>query len=100
MSQAVFGWGSRQAASDEAGGPGGLKIEAAGDAVHIEDLAGEVQAGHDPALHRMEVHLAEGHAPASDELLLEGGLAGDRVGVVEQAVDQPVARLFAELRPR
>ena len=89
-----------QAAGHEAGGPGSLKIEPAGDAVHIEDLPGKVQAGHDPALHRVEVHLVEGDAPAGHELLLEGGFAGDRVGVVEQAIDQPVARLFAELRPR
>ena len=61
-SRAVFVWESglaTEAASDEAGGPSRLKIEAAGDAVHIEDLAGEVQAGHDPAFHRVEVDLAE-----------------------------------------
>ncbi len=37
--------------------PGVLEIEAAGDPVDVEDLAGEVQAGAFAALHRLEVDL-------------------------------------------
>ncbi len=37
--------------------PGVLEIEAAGDAVDVKDLAGEVQSGAFAALHRLEVNL-------------------------------------------
>ena len=54
---------------DPARRPGRLKIEAAGDAVDIEDLAGKMQAAHLAALHRPEIDVAGMHPAAGDEFV-------------------------------
>ena len=68
---------THRAASNPARGPGGLKIKAAGEAIHVEQFAGEVEAGTEPAFHGLEIHLAQPHATASDELVFVQALAGD-----------------------
>ena len=52
------------------GGPSGLKIKAAGDAVDVEQLARKIKIRRDPAFHSFEIDLAQSHAAASDKLLL------------------------------
>jgi len=59
-----------------AGGPGGLEVEAAGEAVDVQHFAGEIKSGTDAAFHRREIHLAQVHAAAGDEFLLVHALAG------------------------
>ena len=58
-------------------GPGGLKIEASGNAVDVQRLAGEIQAGNLPAFHGLHVDLLQGNPPASDKLLLVHAFADD-----------------------
>ena len=47
-----------------AGGKGPLKVESAGGAVEVEDLAGEGKAGDEAAAKGLRVHLFQGHAAA------------------------------------
>src|SRR5205807_5156150 len=64
------GFGTRHRMScDPSGCPGGLEIKAAGDAVNVEELAGEIKIWCDPAFHGFEIDLAQSHATASDKLL-------------------------------
>lgn len=46
-------------AGDPSGSPGRLKIEAARDAVDVQQFTGKVQPGTNPALHRPKIHLAQ-----------------------------------------
>ena len=55
-----------------------LKVETAGDAVDVDDLAGEVEPGHELAFHRLEVDLVGGHSAARYELGFVHALAIDR----------------------
>ena len=64
-------------AGGPARGPGGLEVEAAGDAVDVERFAGEEEAGNEAALHGFEIHLGERDAAAGDEFLLVHAFAGD-----------------------
>ena len=59
------------------GGPGGLEVEAAGDAVDVERFAGEEEAGDEAAFHGFEIDLGERDAAAGDEFLFVHALAGD-----------------------
>jgi hypothetical protein len=65
-------------AGDAAGGPGGLEIETAGDAIDVERFAGEVEAGDEAAFHGLEVDFGKTDAAAGDEFVFVGALAGDR----------------------
>ena len=58
-------------------GPGILEIEAAGDAVDVEDFAREMQPSAFPTFHGLEVDLGQLYAAAGDELVLEHALAVD-----------------------
>jgi len=51
-------------------GPGGLEIKSACDAVNVEALAGEVEAGDALALHCFEINFFKGDAAAGDKLIL------------------------------
>ena len=62
-------------AGDPAGGPGGLEVEPAGDAVDVEEFAGEVEAGDEFAFHGFEIHFAEANAAAGDEFVFVEALA-------------------------
>ena len=44
-------------AGEVAGGPGGLEVEAAGDAVDVEDFAREVESGLGLAFHCFEIEV-------------------------------------------
>ena len=57
------------------GGPSGLEVEAAGDAVDVDAFAGEVEAGNDAAFHGLEVDAPAVDAAAGDELVFVGCLA-------------------------
>ena len=50
--------------------PGRLKIEAARDAVDVEEFSGKVEIRCHPAFHSFEIDLTQSHASASDELVL------------------------------
>ena len=54
------------ASSDESRRPGPLEVEPSDTAVHVQDLAGEIQARADPRLERVEPHLGERHAARRD----------------------------------
>ena len=49
--------------------PCGLKVEAAGDAVDVEALSGEVEVGHELAFHGLEIDFLEADAAAGDEFV-------------------------------
>ena len=55
-----------------------LEVEATGDAINIQQLTGEIEAAHQAALHRRQVHLAEFHAAGSDEFLAKWATATHR----------------------
>src|SRR3989442_7413581 len=57
-------------------GPCGLEIESAGDAIYVEQFAGKMESGTNPALHGLEIHLAQTHAAAGDEFVLVRAFAG------------------------
>jgi hypothetical protein len=64
------------------GCPGILEVEAACDAVDVNDLAGEVEAGADFALHGFHVDVAQLNAAAGDELFFVCAFAVDgKLGV-------------------
>ena len=62
-------------ACDAAGGPGGLEVEAAGDAVEVEAFACEVETGDMFALHAAKIDFFEVDAATGDEFIFIGGLA-------------------------
>ena len=70
-----------------AGCPCGLEVEASGDAVDVETLASEVEAGEESACHGAEIDFLEPHAAAGDEFVFVGGLAGDLETAVGELVD-------------
>src|SRR3954464_12679528 len=51
------------------GGPGGLKIKAAGNAINIEQFACEIEMRHDSAFHGLEIDFAQPNAAASNEFI-------------------------------
>tara|TARA_B100000614_G_scaffold17802_1_gene14616 strand:+ start:1130 stop:1321 length:192 start_codon:yes stop_codon:yes gene_type:complete len=61
---------SHRFASNVSARPGGLEVEAAGDAVDVQALSGEVQAVYQLALHGFEIDFLETDAAAGDELIL------------------------------
>ncbi len=64
-------------AGDQSCGPGGLEIEASGDAIDVEGFAGEVESGDDAAFHGFEVDFGQGNASTSDEFLLVGAFSSN-----------------------
>ena len=54
-----------------------MEVEAAGDAVDVEEFAGEVKARNEFAFHGFEVHFAEANAAAGDEFVFVETFAGD-----------------------
>src|SRR5438105_7285417 len=61
---------SHRVSGNPPGGPGGLEIETAGDAVDVEELARKIKIRCDPALHGFEIDLAQSHAAASNKFIL------------------------------
>ena len=55
-------------AGDPSCGPGGLEIEASGDAVDVEGFACKVEAGYKAALHSLKVDFGKRDASTGDEL--------------------------------
>ena len=72
--------------------PGGLEIEAAGDAVNVQQFTGKVQARANPAFHGLEIHLAQSHSPARHKFVLVQALARDREFRADQLLDELVLR--------
>ena len=80
-------------------GPGGLEIKAASDAINIEDLSREIDAGEVFAFKGVGVDSGEVDASTSDELVLEGGTAGYLILVVAKGVYHTVQFLLIEVLP-
>jgi len=78
------------------GGPGGLEIEAAGDAVDVQDFACKVEVGTVAAFEGGGVHGGEGDAAAGHELVLERRPGGDGVGVGCEVGDEAVEVVLGE----
>ena len=76
-----------------------MKIEAAGDAVDVEDFAGEVEAGGETAFHGFEMNLFERDSTAGDEFIFVGAFARDRIVALGEFLDEVLGGFFAELRP-
>lgn len=57
--------------------PRALEVEPAGDAVDVDNLAGEEQSRDALALHGAHVESGQGNASAGDELFFEGPLTDD-----------------------
>ena len=76
-----------------------MKVEAAGDAVDVEDLAGKVKAGDHSTLHRLEVHVAEMHPAAGDKLVLVHALAIDLETASTELLGQTPSQRFWQMRP-
>src|SRR2546427_12176751 len=77
-------------AGNPAGGPCRLKIEAAGDAIDIEQFAGEVEPRTDAAFHRLEVHFCQPHTAARDAFIVVQALSRHRVFSANQSLDEPM----------
>lgn len=80
-------------------GPGGLEIKAAGNAIDIEDLSREVNAGEVFAFKGIGVDSGEVDTTTGDELVLEGGTAGYLVVVVAEDVYQAVQLFLVQVLP-
>ncbi len=80
-----------------AGGPGVLEIEAAGDAVDVEEFADEVEVFVEAGGEGFWVDLFEGDAAAGDEFVFVGGFAGDVVAAVVDFGGEGVGGGFGEL---
>src|SRR5208283_4905059 len=89
ISTAVAGHGVSR---DPARRPGGLEIEPPGDAVDVQDFAGEKQAGANPALHRPEIHFVQADPPAGHKLLLVQTFSGHEKFRAQQLPDEPMLR--------
>ena len=74
--------------------PGGLEVEAAGDAVDVEDFACEIEVGHMTAFEGGEVDGLERHPATGDELVLERRTACYLKSIILQDVNQSVNVLF------
>lgn len=81
------------------GGPGGLEVEAAGDAVDIERFAGEVEVIEEFAFHGFEVDFIEGDAAAGDEFVFIGAFAGGLESGVFEGLEEGVEVVFGEFGP-
>ncbi len=81
------------------GGPGGLEVEAAGDAVDIEDFTGEVEVLMDFALHGFEVDFIEGDSAAGDEFVFIRAFAGGFEAGVFQGLEEGMEAGFGEFGP-
>lgn len=95
----ILMFGGEGAGHGVGGGPGGLEVEAAGDAVDVEDLATEVEAGVGAALEGLGVDGGEGYAATGDELVAVGGSAAGLEGVVGERVEQAVLLFLVERDP-
>ena len=83
-----------------AGGPGGLEVEAAGDAVDVEDFACEIEVGVGLAFHRFEIEVFQVHSATGDELVFVGALAGDLKLGLGQLSHEVLGLLLSEVSPR
>ena len=76
-----------------------LEVEAAGDAIHIEQLPHQVQPRHPAALHGGQVHLPKGHPAGGHKFLAEGAAAGHRIAAAAQGLDQPLLLALGQIGP-
>ena len=67
----------------ESSGPSSLEVEASGDAINVKDFTGKEEAGHDAALHRLEIHFTHVNASAGYEFFFERGFSFHGVDVIE-----------------
>ena len=81
------------------GAPGGLEVEAARDAIDIEDLSCEIDVGEVFAFEGVGIDSREIDAATGDEFVLEGGTACNLVGIVAEGVDQTVQFFLAQVLP-
>jgi hypothetical protein len=84
---------------DPSAGPCGLEIESAGDAIDIEALAREVQAGDDATLHPAEINFLQSNPATGDEFVFVGCFAFDLKSTIRELIYQYVFTIFGELRP-
>ena len=82
-----------------AGGPGGLEVEAAGDAVDVQDFAGEVEAGDLFALHRFELEVIERDSAAGHEFIFVEALAIDDESGFDEFADECRTLILGEGGP-
>jgi hypothetical protein len=62
---------------DMPGGPGGLKIKAAGHPIDIENLTGKVEVWNRFTFHRFQVQVIEGHSAAGHKFLFIEAFSSD-----------------------
>ena len=84
---------------EPAGGPGGLKIEPAGQPVNVEKFPAQMQSRTDPALHGFKIHLAQPDPAAGYKLILVQALAAHGKFRAPQLVSEFVLRSPRERRP-
>lgn len=80
-----------------AGGEGHLHIEAAGVAVDVDDLAGEVQSLHLFRFHRFRIQLLHRDTTLGDDGLLEAAGAADREAEIPDEGRDLLPRLAVDL---
>ena len=83
----------------ESSGPSGLEVEASGDAINVKDFTGKVEAGHDAALHRLEVHFTHVNASAGYEFFFERTFSCHRKNATRERVRQFFNGLVAAVGP-
>src|SRR6266516_3615492 len=81
---------SQCVSGNPSGRPCRLEIEPAGDAVNVEQFTGKIEAGANPAFHRLEIHFAQTHAAAGDKFVLVQALPRDLEFGANQLLSQPV----------
>mgnify|MGYP006966905375 CR=1 FL=1 len=62
---------------NHSGGPGSLKVESPGQGIDIQNFTGEMQTGHDSALHGLEIDFLQSHSAAGHEFLLVHAFPGN-----------------------
>ena len=76
-------------------GPGGLEVEASGDAVDVEYLAGKVEMGSGERFECVFINGVEGNASAGDEFVFIVTTGGNAILVVCECLDNAVEGLLA-----
>ena len=76
-----------------------LDIEPSGHTVHIQQFSDDMETGYQPAFHRRQIDLPEGHATGRDEFLAEGSATADPITTAPQGRDQVLLLTPGKIRP-
>ena len=90
---------SQRPAREPARGPRRLKVEATGQPIDVQNLAREIQAGTQAALHRLEVDLVQVHTATRNKLFFEFALALHLIGTALKLIDQRGEVALGDFRP-